>query len=91
VGPCHYAMVHPQVADGECPLIWRVAANMLNKKSRTADKGWSYRLEFGRCANKSSQSKLEMLQNIVQGIRRGGMGSMDWIDLALDRNSLGHL
>jgi hypothetical protein len=25
-----------------------------------------------------------MLQNIVQGTGHGGMGSMDWIDLALD-------
>ena len=22
--------------------VWRVAANILNKQSRTADKGWSY-------------------------------------------------
>jgi len=25
----------------ERPPIWRVAANILNKQSRTADKGWS--------------------------------------------------
>jgi hypothetical protein len=34
-------MARPQVADGEDGLqIWRVAANILNKQSRTADKGW---------------------------------------------------
>ena len=34
----------------ERPLIWRVAANILNKKSRTADKGWFSNLGFwGRC------------------------------------------
>ena len=27
--------------------IWRVAANKLNKRSRTADKGWSSSLGFG--------------------------------------------
>jgi hypothetical protein len=34
--------------------IWRVAANTLNKQSRTADKGWPSSLEVGRGANKSS-------------------------------------
>jgi len=30
VGPCHYNMVRPQVADGGDGLqIWRVAANIL--------------------------------------------------------------
>jgi hypothetical protein len=28
----------------ERPPIWRVAANILNKQSRTADKGWSSKL-----------------------------------------------
>ena len=31
----------------ERPPIWRVAANKLNKKSRTADKGWSSSLGLG--------------------------------------------
>ena len=30
------------------PPIWRLAANILNKQSRTADKGWSSSLEIGR-------------------------------------------
>jgi hypothetical protein len=38
--------------------IWRVAANILNKQLRTADKGWSSSLGFGRGANKSSPYKL---------------------------------
>jgi hypothetical protein len=37
--PCHHGMARPQVADGGNGLqIWRVAANILNKQSRTADK-----------------------------------------------------
>ena len=36
----------------ERPPIWRVAANILNKQSRTADKGWSSSLGFGRGTNK---------------------------------------
>jgi hypothetical protein len=40
--PCHHGMARPQVADGGDGLqIWRVAANILNKQSRTADKWWS--------------------------------------------------
>jgi hypothetical protein len=34
--------------------IWRVAENILNKQSRTADKGWSSSLWVGRYANNSS-------------------------------------
>jgi hypothetical protein len=42
-------MVHPQVADGGDGLqIWRVAVNILNKQSCTADRGWSSSLGFGR-------------------------------------------
>jgi hypothetical protein len=40
--PCHHGMARPQIADGGNGFeIWRVAANILNKQSRTADKGWS--------------------------------------------------
>jgi uncharacterized membrane protein len=34
--------------------IWRVAANTLNKQSRTAEKGWPFSLGVGRGANNSS-------------------------------------
>jgi hypothetical protein len=40
VGPYHHGMPHPQVADGGDGLqIWRVAANVLSKQSRTVDNG----------------------------------------------------
>jgi hypothetical protein len=48
MGPCHQRMVHPQVADGG------MAANILNKQSRTADEGWSSSLGVVRGANNSS-------------------------------------
>jgi hypothetical protein len=35
----------------ERPPIWRVAANKLNKQSRTADEGWSSSVGVGRGAN----------------------------------------
>jgi hypothetical protein len=41
----------------ERPPIRRVVANILNKQSRTADKGWYSSLGFGRGANKSSPKK----------------------------------
>jgi hypothetical protein len=41
-------MAHPQVAEGGDDLqIWRVAANILNKQSRTAYKGSSSILGVG--------------------------------------------
>jgi hypothetical protein len=47
-------MARPQVADGGNSLqIWNVAVNILNKQSRTADKGWSSSLGVGRGANNS--------------------------------------
>jgi hypothetical protein len=53
--PCHHVMARPRVADGEDGLqVWRVAENILNKQSRTADKRWSSSLWVGREANNSS-------------------------------------
>ena len=38
----------------EQPPIWRVALNILNKQSQTADKGWSSSLGVGRVTNNLS-------------------------------------
>jgi hypothetical protein len=38
----------------ERPPKWRVAANILNKQSQTADKEWSSSWEVGQGADKSS-------------------------------------
>jgi hypothetical protein len=41
-------MARPRVADGVDDLqIWRVAENILNKQSRTADRGWPLNLALG--------------------------------------------
>jgi hypothetical protein len=51
-------MARPQVADGgEGLQIWRVAANILNKQSRSADKGWPSSLGVGRGANSPPYKK----------------------------------
>jgi hypothetical protein len=40
VGPYLHGMAHPQVSDGEDGLeMCRVAENILNKQSQTADEG----------------------------------------------------
>jgi len=54
---------------GERPPIWSVAANILNKQSRTTDKGWSSSLGFGRGANNSSPEKLSCCEtvNVLRG------------------------
>ena len=38
----------------EWPPIWKVAANILNMQSWTADEGWSSSLGVGRGANNAS-------------------------------------
>jgi hypothetical protein len=46
--PCHHSMARPQVADGGDTLqLSRAAANILNKQSRTAYKGWSSSMGLG--------------------------------------------
>jgi len=47
----------------ERPPVWRVAANILNKQSRTADKRWSCSLRVRRIANNYSLHKLALLRN----------------------------
>jgi hypothetical protein len=50
--PHHHGMVLLQVADGGDSLqIWRVAANIFNKQSLTADREWFSSLGVGRGAN----------------------------------------
>ena len=51
----------------ERPPIWRVAANILNKQSRTADEGWSSILGVGRGANASPW------KNVVKKYSQGEM------------------
>jgi hypothetical protein len=53
-------MACPQVADGGGGLqIRTVAANILNKQSRTADKGWTSSSGVERDSNNASPQKPE--------------------------------
>jgi hypothetical protein len=52
---CHHGMARPRVVDrGDGLQIWRIAANILNKQSQTADSGWSSSLRVGRGPNNPS-------------------------------------
>jgi hypothetical protein len=70
-------MARPQVADGGDGLqIWRVAANILNKQSRTADSRWSSSLEMGvvlttsHCKKKICYEMLQRPSDLDGGDRR---------------------
>jgi hypothetical protein len=48
MGLCHQAWRVRRLRMEERPLVWKTAANILIKQSRTADKGWSFSLGFGK-------------------------------------------
>jgi hypothetical protein len=70
----------------ERPPIWRVAANISNKQSRTADKGWSSSLGVWRGADNCSPLKLTLLRNIHKASDPDCYFGMDWIELAQYRD-----
>ena len=69
----------------ELPPILRVAANILNKQSRTADKGWSSSLGVGRGADNSSPQNLALLRSMNTYLGRGLILWYDLIDVVQDR------
>jgi len=70
----------------ERPSIWRVAVNIMNKQSRTADKGWSSSLGAGQGANFSSLLKRILLRNIYR--QSLGPRLIVWYDLSNERGTL---
>jgi hypothetical protein len=92
--PCHHCMARPQISyGGEGLQIWRAAANILNKQSRTADERLSCSLRLGvglttpRCKNvacyEMSQSVWE--DNIKMDLKEIEIDGANWITLAQDR------
>ena len=64
----------------ERPPIWKVAVNILNMQSQTADKGWSYSFGVGRGANNNSPQKRTLLRNVhTESL---GPGLILWYDLS---------
>jgi len=66
-------MACPGVVDGGDGLIWRVAANILNKHSRIPDKWWSLGLGLGRGTKNRKMSSL-----LLNAIQRPGIGRILW-------------
>ena len=50
----------------ERPPIWRVAANILNKQSRTPDKGWSSSLGVGRGGTTPRRKNVPSNETFIQ-------------------------
>jgi hypothetical protein len=68
VGPCHHGTARPRNADGGVGLqIRRVAANILNKQARTAEKGSFSSLRVGRRTT-PHHKRTNLLQNVTQGL-----------------------
>jgi hypothetical protein len=62
MGPCHNSMARSRVVDGKDGLqMWTVAANMLNKQSRTADKECSSSLCVERWLKAPHHKKTHIL------------------------------
>jgi hypothetical protein len=58
-----------QVGDGL--QIWRVAANILNKQSRTANKGGPTHWGLGVGLETLLHKKISLLQNVTKALRPG--------------------
>jgi hypothetical protein len=68
VGHCHHDMARHRAAVGRDVLqICTVAANRLNKQSRTADKVWACSLGVGRGANNSSPLNNQLITKCYIG------------------------
>jgi hypothetical protein len=67
---CHHGKARPRLADrGDGLQIWRVAANVLNKQSRTADSGWSSSLGVWRGGIKTLPRKTQyVLRNTTHSL-----------------------
>jgi hypothetical protein len=70
--------------------VWRVAANVLNKRSRTADKVWSSNFVVGLCDYSQTISQRLIFVNVKMDLQEvecgGGGGCMDWGELVQDKD-----
>jgi hypothetical protein len=71
-------MARPRDADrGDGLQIWRVVANILNKQSRAADRGWSFSLGLGGGLTTPHRKTLYSLRSLYKGL---GNGRILWHD-----------
>jgi hypothetical protein len=75
--PCHHGMARRQVADGGDGLqIWRVAANISNKQSRTADRGSPPAWGLGGRLTTPHRKNSNLLRNNITEDWLGGGGGV---------------
>jgi hypothetical protein len=85
--PCHHDMAHPYVAGrGDGLHIWKVAVNILNKQSRTADRGWPSSLGLGGVLTTPTAKHICCEVCARASEMELGWGSVGWIQLAQDRD-----
>jgi hypothetical protein len=73
-------MARHRVADrGDGLQLWRVDANILNKQSLTADRGWPSSLGVGRGLKTPRRKNLYLLRSMCNGL---GNGRILWHDLS---------
>jgi hypothetical protein len=76
VGPLSPLHGRPQVADGGHGLqIWRLAANILNKQSRTADRGEPPGWGLGGVLTTTNRKTSDLLRRITESL---GPGRILW-------------
>jgi hypothetical protein len=77
---CHHIIARPQVADGRDGLqIWRVAANILTKQSRTTDRVWTSREQTTTRIRVLRELKMdEWMWNEFTWLRTGTNSGLTW-------------
>jgi hypothetical protein len=66
---CYHGMARPHVADGgDGQQVRRAVVNILNKQSRTADRGWTSSLEAGRRDNNPHRNTPYLLRNVLKSL-----------------------
>jgi hypothetical protein len=81
--PCHHGMARLQIADGGDGLqIWRVAINISNKQSRTADRGWPSILGGGGLLGTRLNTVHLRTFNLLRNAESFGPGRIPWHDIS---------
>jgi hypothetical protein len=74
MGPCHHSMAHPRAADGGVGLqIWRVAANILHKQSRTDDRDGPRAWGLDKELTVPHRKRNSLLENVTLGFGDNGL------------------
>jgi len=76
----YHGMACPHVVSGGWPPLWRVAMNILNKQSRTTDKGWSSNLGGGGGGGGGGWTRCLQLLTVKRALLQNGYVPQAWPD-----------